>query len=84
MGLCIAIASGVKDIPLPPDMIFIGEVGLGGELRSVSQLEKRLVEAYKMGFTKAVVPKSSMRGVNVPDNISVHGASTLAEAISLI
>lgn len=84
LGLCIAIASGLKDIPLPPDMIFIGEVGLGGELRSVSQLEKRLTEAAKMGFTKAVVPKASMRGLKVPDTISVYGAKTLAEAIESI
>lgn len=84
LGLCMAIASGAKDVSLPRDMIFIGEVGLGGELRAVSQLEKRLTEAAKMGFTKAVVPKFSMKGIKIPENMSVQGAKTLLEAISLI
>jgi len=84
LGLCIAIASGVRDVPLPPDMVFIGEVGLGGELRTVSQLEKRLMEASKMGFTKAIVPKASMRGLKAPENMSVYGAKTLSEAISAV
>ena len=83
LGLCAAIVSGVRDISLPADMIFIGEVGLGGELRSVSQLEKRLAEACKMGFTRAVVPKSSMRGMRIPEGMEVYGAKTLAEAISV-
>ncbi len=84
LGLCVAIASGVKDVPLPPDMVFIGEVGLGGELRAVSQLEKRLMEASKMGFTKAIVPKASMRGLKAPENMSIYGAKTLSEAISAV
>lgn len=58
-----AIATSQADIPLPPDMIFIGEVGLGGELRGVSQLEKRINEAAKLGFKSAIVPKQSLRGV---------------------
>jgi len=45
LGICAAVATSQADIPLPPDMIFIGEVGLGGELRGVSQLEKRINEA---------------------------------------
>ena len=61
LGLCAAIASGKADKSIPRDMIFIGEVGLGGELRSINQLEKRLFEASKLGFTSAVVPKQSLK-----------------------
>lgn len=82
LGLCAAIATGLKDISLPPDMIFIGEVGLGGELRTVSQLEKRLNEAAKLGFTKAIVPKAAMRGVKVPDGIEVSAAATVSDALN--
>lgn len=84
LGICAAIVTGQTDTQIPPDMMFVGEVGLGGELRSVSQLEKRLAEAAKMGFKSAVVPKQSLRGINVPENFSVIGAKTLAEVVSLI
>lgn len=82
LGLCIAIATGLRDVCLPPDMIFIGEVGLGGELRTVSQLEKRLTEAAKLGFTKAVVPKATLRGVKAPKGLTVISAETITQALS--
>ncbi|MBP3361439.1 MAG: DNA repair protein RadA [Clostridia bacterium] len=84
LGLCAAIATGLKDISIPPDMVFMGEVGLGGELRSISRTEKRLTEAAKLGFTKAIVPKASLRGVNIPPSIKVMGVSTLREALAAI
>lgn len=84
LGLCAAIATGLKDEPIPAEMIFMGEVGLGGELRSVSHLEKRLNEAVKLGFTRAIVPKSSLRNVKVPSGIEVSGVKTLSEALKAI
>ena len=83
LGICAAIASGKTDSVIPNDMIFIGEVGLGGELRSIANLEKRLIEAANLGFTAAVVPKKSLRGVKVPEGLEVYGVSTVVEAIRL-
>ncbi len=84
LGICVAIATGQTDTKIPPDMIFVGEVGLNGELRNVSQLEKRISEASKLGFKCAVVPKQSMKGLKVPDGFSVLGVKTLHEAISIV
>ncbi len=84
LGICAAIVTGRSDTPIPSDMIFIGEVGLGGELRSVSQLEKRLLEAKKLGFNTAIVPKNSLRGVKKPEAMAVLGVATLSEAMNLI
>lgn len=84
LGLCAAIATGKKDIQIPNDLIFIGEVGLSGELRSISQLEKRVNEAAKMGFKTAIVPKQSMRGLSVPKDFNVVGVKTVSEALSYI
>lgn len=84
LGLCAAIATGKKDVQMPGDLIFIGEVGLGGELRSVSHLEKRLFEAHKLGFKKAVVPKQSMKGLKVPEGFEAVGAKTVYEALSYL
>ena len=60
----------------------VSEVGLGGELRGVSQLEKRLFEAAKLGFKTAIVPSQSMRGANVPKDINVIPVKTVYEALS--
>lgn len=83
LGICAAIAASQADIALPADMIFIGEVGLGGELRSVSQIEKRLTEAANLGFKTAIAPKQSLKGVKVPDGIKVFGVRTISETMKL-
>lgn len=84
LGICAAIATSQSDIPLPSDMIFIGEVGLGGELRGVSQLEKRINEAAKLGFKSAIVPKQSLRGVKVPEGFAAYGIRTVSEMINML
>ncbi len=84
LGICVAIATGQMDVSLPPDMIFIGEVGLGGEIRSVSNLEKRISEAAKLGFKSAIVPKASLKGIKIPDKFATLGVSTIKEAIDII
>ena len=84
LGICAAIATGQMDTKIPGDMVFIGEVGLGGELRNVSQLEKRLSEASKLGFKTAVVPKLALKGVKVPPDLAVVGVSAIGEVIGLL
>lgn len=84
LGVCAAIITGQTDTKIPPDMVFIGEVGLGGELRTVSNIAQRISEAAKLGFQTAIIPKSSMKNLKIPDGFSVFGASTLSEAVNLI
>lgn len=81
-AIAVAIASSVKDRPVHADMAFIGEVGLSGELRAVSQLNGRLKEAQKLGFKRCVVPKSALKkGSELPTDIQLIGCRTLAEAV---
>jgi len=68
LAVAAALASSVYDRPLPNDAVFVGEVGLGGEIRPVSQTERRLGEAAKMGMTTAYVaergaPKRGTRDI---------------------
>ena len=84
LGICAAIATAQTDTCIPPDMVFIGEVGLSGEIRQVSQIAKRLSEAKKLGFKTAIVPKQSLKNAKVPDEMAVIGVSTVSEAINLI
>lgn len=81
LGLCMAMATSAKDISIPSDMLFIGEVGLGGEIRSVSQLEKRLNEAKNLGFATAIVPKQSLKRLKAQTGIKVIGAASVSEAL---
>jgi DNA repair protein RadA/Sms len=55
LAVAVALASSVHDRPLAADAVFVGEVGLGGEVRPVSQLERRLQEAQRMGFSAAYI-----------------------------
>lgn len=65
--LCVvsALVSSHKRKPLSPDSVFIGEIGLTGEVRPVSMLEKRLKEAQKLGFKRAYLPDNSMKGIKM-------------------
>jgi DNA repair protein RadA/Sms len=56
LAVCLALASSLSGVPVPPDMVTIGEVGLGGEVRRVSGMRKRLAEARRLGFRDALVP----------------------------
>ncbi len=86
LALCLALASAAADRPLPPDMIACGEVGLAGEVRQVAQTSRRLNEAARLGFRRAMVPV----GAGVPAAIEASGGTlttvpvpTLADALSL-
>ncbi len=82
LAVAVAIASSVKDRPVYADMAFVGEVGLSGELRAVSQLDVRLKEAAKLGFKRCIIPRPTRsRGGEYPDNLEVIGCRTLQEAI---
>ncbi|MGE5177008.1 MAG: DNA repair protein RadA [Hyphomicrobiales bacterium] len=81
LGLSLALASSFRDRPLPPDRLAVGEVGLGGELRPVPQLARRLAEARRLGFRSAVVPKRGLTADARADGLTLLPASTVAEAI---
>ena len=81
LPLCLALASSLRDKPVPRDLVAIGEVGLLGELRAVPGLERRLREAARLGFRTAIVPKSRRGGAPDVHGIAVVVATDLREAI---
>lgn len=82
LATALAIVSSVTDKPLPADSIALGELGLSGELRPITSLERRLSEAARLGFTSAIVPATD-KSFNAPKGMKVHQARTIAEAIAL-
>lgn len=80
LAVAVAIASSAAGRAVRPETVQIGEVGLSGELRSVPQLERRLAEAAKLGYTRAVCSRTS-RKPQLPPGLQVLQAATLADAI---
>ena len=80
LGMCLALVSAVANKPLPADLVVVGEVGLAGEVRQVAQVGRRLAEAARLGFTRAIVPASASPKVQ---GIRVDTAATINEALSL-
>lgn len=84
LALCAAVASSVRDVCIPGDWAVMGEVGLAGEIRAVSQCERRLSECARLGFTAAVLPRENARHLKAPEGMRVYGVETLAEALSIL
>ncbi|QGG96477.1 DNA repair protein RadA [Actinomarinicola tropica] len=80
LALAMAVASARLDMPVPDDLVAIGEVGLGGELRQVGQTGRRLAEAARLGFTTAIVPRSTG---DAPPGVRLVRAATLADAVHM-
>lgn len=80
LGVCAAIASSFRNLPLNPKTIYIGEVGLTGEVRAVQQIEIRLNEAKKLGFEQAFIPKGNAK-VKIEAGLEVTAVSTVDELI---
>ncbi len=70
---CLALISSLRDIPVPCDVIAFGEVGLSGEFRSVSNIEQRVNEAHRLGFTKIALPRRSLAAVKNADQLAADG-----------
>ena len=82
LGIALAIASSFRDSIVDPSMVAIGEVGLSGELRSASQLDRRVAEAARLGFRRCLVPKVGSGVSRPPKDIELIPAGTVREAIS--
>jgi DNA repair protein RadA/Sms len=78
LAMALAVASSATGRPLPPDLVTCGEVGLGGEVRQVHRTERRLAEAARLGFSRAVVPRSAPAA---PAGMRLRRAATIAEAV---
>lgn len=83
LGICMALSSSFLNFSMPHGILFLGEVGLSGELRSISNLERRLSEAEKMGFTSCVIPTFNQKKLSQSFSMEIFAAGTLSEVIRL-
>jgi DNA repair protein RadA/Sms len=82
LAVAVAIASSYHSAPAASNIAFIGEIGLNGELRTVSQLVARLHEASKLGFTQVMLPKMRRQAADVPRGLQLVEVSDLNEALA--
>src|SRR5699024_2626339 len=81
LAIAISIASSFRDQPTQPEDIFIGEVGLTGEVRRVARIEQRVQEAAKLGFKRIFCQENNVGGFTAPKDIEVVGVKTVQDAL---
>jgi DNA repair protein RadA/Sms len=82
LGVALALVSSLRDRPLATGLVVFGELGLGGEIRSVSQAARRLAEAERLGFDACVLPAGA-KTTGEGNGLRLLRASTLAQAITM-
>jgi DNA repair protein RadA/Sms len=80
LGVALSVVSSLTDQPLPADLVVCGEIGLGGELRQVQHAGRRLSESARLGFRRAIIPRSCK---DIPADVEPLRVATLGEAIAL-
>lgn len=80
LAVALAMISSLKDMPIKQDTLAFGEIGLAGELRSVGQVDLRIAEAARLGFSKCILPYHSLKKISSNHNIEIVGARNVREA----
>ena len=84
LAFCMAVASSYCDRAIPADWVVMGEVGLSGEVRAISQLERRAAECKRLGFCHILCPKDSAKRVKPVEGITLHGVDTVYQAMAVL
>ena len=83
LPVVLAVASSYRDAVIADDLVAIGEVGLTGEIRSVSHMNQRLQEVARLGFKKCIIPRGSAEKLEIPQGLTVYRVRNLREAIEV-
>lgn len=86
LSVAIAVASSFREVPVDPKTMVLGELGLSGEVRAVSQIGPRIAEAARLGFKQVIIPYGNLKAVSMmPDApVEILGVKTLSEAVGLL
>ena len=84
LGMILVTASIYKNIPIPKDMVIMGEVGLTGEVRKINLIEKRLKEAEKLGFKTCIIPESNKKVLQDKFKLDIIGVKNVNEAMKKV
>lgn len=83
LPVLLAVASSYRDKVIPSDLVAIGEIGLTGEIRSVSNMNQRLSEVARLGFKTCIIPKNASDKLEIPQDLTVYRVRNICEAIEI-
>ncbi len=83
LPVALAVASSYRDAPIANDVVAIGEIGLTGEIRAVSNMNQRLSEVARLGFNKVIIPKFGSEKLDIPEGLTVYRVRNIREAIEV-
>ena len=84
LAAAMSICSSFKDSPIDPEMLILGEIGLSGEIRTISFIDRRIQEAAKLGFKKIVLPKNNIKGFKKNGILEYIPVENIGDAINVI
>jgi DNA repair protein RadA/Sms len=84
LGMAVAIVSSLRDVPADSQAVVIGEVGLGGEIRRIHQLERRVAEATKLGFKHIVLPSQNLPTLSLAAGVEIVEVETVEQAFKVV
>jgi DNA repair protein RadA/Sms len=84
LGMAISIVSSLRDTPVDAEAVVVGEVGLGGEVRTIHQIEKRIAEAEKLGFKRIILPANNIKNLRANGGIEIVGVENVEKAIEAL
>ena len=83
LPVLLAVASSYRERPIPSNFVAIGEVGLTGEIRSVSNMNQRLAEVARLGFKTCIIPKNGSDKLEIPPGLTAYRVKNIQEAIAV-
>ena len=84
LGIVVAVTSSLREVVVEPGLLVLGEVGLGGEVRGISQAELRIREAAKMGFKRCLLPERNLAKLEAIEGMDLVGISEVGEALDVV
>nr|MBP8976286.1 DNA repair protein RadA [Bacteroidota bacterium] len=84
LGVATSIASSLRDIPVDSSSVAVGEIGLGGEIRTIGRIEKRIQEAERLGFKRIVIPQNNIKGLTLNSTIELIPVDRIEKAIQIL
>lgn len=84
LGIVAAVTSSLREVAIEPGLLVLGEVGLGGEVRGISQAELRIREAAKMGFKRCVLPERNLAKLEAVEGMELVGINEVGEALDVV
>jgi DNA repair protein RadA/Sms len=84
LGIATSITSSLRDVPVDSSSVAVGEIGLGGEIRTIGQIDKRVHEAAKLGFKRIIIPQNNLKNLKRSSEIEIIGVDRIEKAIETL